>query len=652
MKRILVLNYFSDFTPLSSGGELRYFNLYSHLSQYFDITLLSLTHSHHKREAIAHSSTFREHRIPKEQIHDQLQMEVTKDCIEEEFSGLVCALSARHPNAYHEAYLELQADADCIIHASPYMLEYDLLLGIDQRPRIYDCHTFESDLPAHMWRGSAAEKHLSYISDLDSRLIQSSRLCFAVSQMEVKRLAEKHGVSSRCFCIVGNGINPEELMPQPAKERQHAADAGAAHAIKQPSWDSIARRAARKISTCLENWNPPPLRSILLLNDFSVANPRGGGQVRINRLYRSLAAYYQITLVCLIYDGACCRVELGKNFVEIRIPKTASHREMEQAQHWINSPADIVNFLEAPKNPLLKKLVAALHARSDAVILSHPYMAGLIADLEGIPVIFEAHNVESTLKRQILAGHPSYDALIAAAEKCERLAIQFSSEMILVSESDQDSMVLLGGKREHMHVIPNGVDMPSATRKKDLLDHVLAGLEGKPLIVFIGAAHAPNVEAAAYIIDVLARQFPECQFGIVGNVCIYFDSVPPNVLLFGSLDEKSKDTVIELADIAINPMQSGSGSNLKLAEFFAKSLPTVTTAFGARGYEINDGEHAIICSLDDFPKQLRALMHDSKRMQLLGNNAFSFARRHLDWPLQADKLRNVLEQTVFSMEKH
>lgn len=648
MKRILVLNHFPALTPPSSEGELRYFNLYSQLSRYFDVTLLSPTYLHGKREVMVHSPTFKEHCIPKDNIHDQLHQEVAKDCTAEELSGLVCALAARQPNAYHEAYLELQTDADCIIHESPYMLEYDLLLGIDRRPRIFDCHASVSDLLAQMCKGPAAEKYISHISELESRLIQSSQLCFSVSQAEAKRLAEKHGVSPRRFCIVGNGIGPEDLMSRLAIEK-NAAVADAAHAIKQPSWESIANKTARKISSTLENWNPPSRRSLLLLNDFSVANPRGGGQVRINRLYRALAAHYQITLVCLIYDGACDRVEIDKGFVEIRIPKTESHREMEQAQHWLNSPADIVNFLEAPKNPVLKKLVAALHAHSDAVILSHPYMAGLIADLEGVPVIFEVHNIESILKRQMLAGHPSSEMLIAAAEKCERLAIRLSSEMILVSEADQDGMVLLGGKREHMHVIQNGVDVPSATRRENVLDHVLAGLEGKPLIVFIGSAHAPNVEAAAYIIDVLAPQFPECKFGIIGSVCIYFTSAPPNVLLLGSLDEKSKDTVIELADIAINPMQSGSGSNLKLAEFFAKSLPTVTTAFGARGYAITDGEQAIICSsLDGFPERLRALLRDPRQMELLGRNAFSFARMYLDWSMLANKFRNVLERTIFS----
>lgn len=648
MKRILVLNFFSaSAAPLNCAAG-RFFGFYSHLSRHFDITLLSLAPVHHKREMIVHSPTFREQRIPEEHIHEQLRLDVAGDCVGQAFPGLVCALSARHPNAYHEAFLELQTDADSIIHESPYLLEYDFLFGIDRRPRIFHWHNDDFALLENLRQdaGAEAKKHLAYISGLEGRLMQSSQLCFFASQTEAEIICEKHGISSERCRIIGL----QDLPTGDAVSQPHIMEINDARAVEDIFQESLAQQVAWEILICLENWNPSPLRSLLLLNDYSVANPQGGGQIRINRLYRALAAHYRITLVCLVFDGACSREEIAQNFVEIRIPKTAEHRHMEQALHWTNSPADIVNFLEAPKNPLLKKLVTALHARSDAVILTHPYMAGLLDDLQGVPVIYEAHNTESVLKRQMLAGHPSFDTLILAAEECERMAVRLSSEVILVAEQDCDGMMLLGGDRGHMHVIPHGVDIPAELGIKDPPDDVRARLNGQPLIVFIGSAHAPNVEAASYIMDVLAPKFSKCQFAIIGSVCLYFNSAPPNVLLFGFLEEKSKDQLVGFADIAINPMQSGSGSNLKLAEFFAKSLPTVTTAFGARGYAITDGKQALICSMDDFPQRLDGLMHDPEQKKSLGRNAFDFARTHLDWSHQALRFHDVLEDTIFSKE--
>ncbi len=216
MKRLLVLNFFPAFVPPSSGGELRYFNLYFQLSKYFDITLLSPTYSHHKRELISHSATFREHRVPKESFQDHMYARVVEEGFAKEVSALVCALAARYPNAYHDAYMELQANADAIIHESPYTVDYDLLMGHDARPRIYNSYNVESDLVAQVWKGStAAEKYVAHIAALEARLIASSSLCFAVSKLEADRFREKFAASPDLFRIAENGVSWEEFLARP-----------------------------------------------------------------------------------------------------------------------------------------------------------------------------------------------------------------------------------------------------------------------------------------------------------------------------------------------------------------------------------------------------------------------------------------------------
>jgi hypothetical protein len=67
--------------------------------------------------------------------------------------SLVCALASRVPNRHHDTYLDLQADADVIVHESPYMLDHDLRLGLDSRPRIYNSYNVESDLVPRCGRG-------------------------------------------------------------------------------------------------------------------------------------------------------------------------------------------------------------------------------------------------------------------------------------------------------------------------------------------------------------------------------------------------------------------------------------------------------------------------------------------------------------------
>src|SRR5205823_12993105 len=101
-------------------------------------------------------------------------------------------------------------------------------------------------------------------------------------------------------------------------------------------------------------------------------------------------------------------------------------------------------------------------------------------------------------------------------------------------------------------------------------------------------------------------------------------------MLLGTQHENQKHIDIQLTDVALNPMLSGSGSNLKLAEYFAKSRPTVTTPFGARGYDLRNGTDAIVCGLDRLPQEIRALLSDPEKRAEMGASASGHAHEKLD----------------------
>ncbi len=45
------------------------------------------------------------------------------------------------------------------------------------------------------------------------------------------------------------------------------------------------------------------------------------------------------------------------------------------------------------------------------------------------------------------------------------------------------------------------------------------------------------------------------------------------------------------ASVAVNPMVSGSGTNLKIVEYLAAGVPVVSTPFGMRGLDLRPDEH-------------------------------------------------------------
>jgi glycosyltransferase involved in cell wall biosynthesis len=98
-------------------------------------------------------------------------------------------------------------------------------------------------------------------------------------------------------------------------------------------------------------------------------------------------------------------------------------------------------------------------------------------------------------------------------------------------------------------------------------------------------------------------------------------------------------------------MLTGSGSNLKLADYFARCLPTITTPFGARGYRITPGVEAVVCPLDQFTKEIQELVGAPLLRERMGAAAYQFAKDRLDWQFQAAKYRSVLERGVFGERK-
>jgi glycosyltransferase involved in cell wall biosynthesis len=121
----------------------------------------------------------------------------------------------------------------------------------------------------------------------------------------------------------------------------------------------------------------------------------------------------------------------------------------------------------------------------------------------------------------------------------------------------------------------------------------------------MGSWHGPNIEAADHILK-YATTMPAIIFIILGSVCgaIADREIPANVKLLGVVDDNVKAVLLGTADVALNPMTSGSGSNLKMLDYFAAGIPVISTGFGARGININAGEHYLLADVLEFPERI------------------------------------------------
>jgi glycosyltransferase involved in cell wall biosynthesis len=268
------------------------------------------------------------------------------------------------------------------------------------------------------------------------------------------------------------------------------------------------------------------------------------------------------------------------------------------------------------------------------------------------PIVLTAHNVEIDLysPEKIRAPKPIARYLLDEMKRRERSAMQLASCIFTMSEDDVNRLV---GHYDicpdKCVVVPNGVDCGAFTpvpeevknRRKQQL-----GLADKQVVAFSGAAFGPNNEAVQQILEWAKHwQNSTTHFLIIGGVGTAFGAVQlPNVTFTGRVD--SVHDYFEAVDIAINPMMSGSGTNLKQVEYMAMGLPSITTAKGARGTGIVDGKHGYICDLAEFPGQIQRLLEDSSCWSEMGEVARSYAVQNFDWSTIAQRMIKVYQQLV------
>jgi len=150
-----------------------------------------------------------------------------------------------------------------------------------------------------------------------------------------------------------------------------------------------------------------------------------------------------------------------------------------------------------------------------------------------------------------------------------------------------------------------------------------------PSAVFLGSSNAINVAACEYFIQEVApivlATFPDFKLFLAGSVSNQFTATK---LLhpLGFVESLSK--AFSHGAVAVNPVQMGTGVNIKLLDALAHGMPCVTTVSGARGLEAL-ADVAMVMVEDQnphaFAQQLIALLSQPARRAELQRSALQAA---------------------------
>ena len=380
---------------------------------------------------------------------------------------------------------------------------------------------------------------------------------------------------------------------------------------------------------------------------YPIDPPRGGGQVRAFNLYRGLARRFDVELVTLGMPGTRpLHKQLAPGMWERRVPKSGEHAAEETRLE--RDAGAVITDVAMPS--LYRRTPEYLDALRDstrgarAAVACHPYTFPAIRDVTDVPVWYEAQDVEAELKAKVLGAGRHARALLADVKRVERACCKQAELVWACSGEDRDQLIRrYRPKPERVMIVPNGVALqdvsyvPPPVRREHKRR---LGMSDRFLAVFVASWHEPNVIAARALLD-LAVRLSSIEFVIVGSVGMALTGrrVPDNVELTGVVSSEFKQAVLSVADVALNPVTTGSGTNIKMLDYFAAGVPVISTAFGARGLGIRPREHFLAAEPDGFESSLRELRSaPNAELDAMVSAARGHVERHLSWTAIADHL--------------
>ena len=426
-------------------------------------------------------------------------------------------------------------------------------------------------------------------------------------------------------------------------------------------WENLVRKLLAENEDGVRTASKSKKTRIFVSDNQTLTPAVGGGRIRILYLYKDLPPEYDVTYVgAHDHPGPEYREEqLTKNFSEIVVPLTQVHFRIDSFLRKLARDKVIIDVTI----PLLLRFSprfiekANFHAaKSKILIIAHPWVFPWIERSQDQLLIYDSQNCEFLVKKQILNDTLLGKFLVKQVRKVEGRLCREADLIWACSSYDKERFVeQYGVSADKIHVISNGVSVseiePAAPAA--IVDSKRAlGFENKTVILFIGSGYDPNTEGLKFIIDRLCPEFPDCMFAVMGNVRdSYFEKtgktendLPSNIRLYGILDSGERDNLYAASDIATNPMFRGSGTNIKMLDYFAAGLPVVSTPVGARGLDVESGMHGIICEPEDFAANIKRLAEDAGLGAELGANARKLAEEKYDWKVIAEgMLRHIAE---------
>ncbi len=359
--------------------------------------------------------------------------------------------------------------------------------------------------------------------------------------------------------------------------------------------------------------------TLISLSTYPIYPPRGGGQNRVFYCNKYLSEDFNVTVICLVDAAKTAReITLSASFRIIEVPASREFAEKDWFYYQKTGvpTTDIVFSAFSGMNSAYITRAQSLLASCDVAVAEQPYTFGIVKQFAPPCVlrVLNSQNSEVDLKEQMFTASESQDDanfLIERTHECEESAHNGADVIIYCSEDDRtvSERRFAGAANARNAVIANGTEI-GTVRYFGEIDHNASRIpefRDATVCAFIGSWHEPNIKAVSDLFSLFADDRGVIII-IAGTVCNYFSDknhpIPANFALLGVIDDQQKNALLACADVALNPMTIGSGTNIKMFDYMASGIPVLTTPVGARGIDTSTAG-VTVCELSAFPTHLK-----------------------------------------------
>jgi Glycosyl transferases group 1 len=347
----------------------------------------------------------------------------------------------------------------------------------------------------------------------------------------------------------------------------------------------------------------PHGKNIVLVCGFRIFPANTGGQVRTSGIVRALARMgHRVQLYSLAGREADYR-DAGVRRQAFRIdqiePNLTEQVNLGLGFGLLQTLGRRFDYPRVWQYQLLRRGLVPRQMRqaltgADIMLSDMPWCPPVPGPWSHKPWFLISHNLEYRLLEQANALHRRFAGWMRNVETAA--PVQFRDIFACTAE-DRD-FFREHAIRQHRHlqlpIVGCGVD-PAAYRTapgtRERMRAQLGLVETDHLLIFSGSNFGPNYEAAAAL-----REFCRAEAAFLAREKVYVMvvgsvmSAPVRERSFiatGRVPEVA--SYLAAADVGVNAVTRGSGSNVKLFEYMAAQLPIISTEFGVRGTQLQTG---------------------------------------------------------------